>query len=126
MLHKRSATRSRLLHVLGLLAFGGMALIVYQLQLQHTNAYMGFMSIDFGVAYIFPALFFSALLVVLGVVINRINVFLVAYHPPYADYSYFPSTMEILFTVGMAATLMLVYRIAVTIFPILPREEESH
>lgn len=72
-----------------------------------------------------PALLFmSATMIVLGVVLNRINVFIVAYSPPYADYSYFPSLMEILFTTGMIMTLMLVYRAAVTILPILPKEEE--
>ncbi|MCA9445963.1 MAG: Ni/Fe-hydrogenase cytochrome b subunit, partial [Candidatus Omnitrophica bacterium] len=101
-------------------------------------SWMFLIEIGFGVALPFvmlsigsvrkrpPLLFLAALLVVLGVAVNRINVFLVAYHPPYADYSYFPSTMEILFTIGMAATLMLVYRVIVTVFPILPREEGSH
>ncbi len=61
MRHKRADTRSRLFHILGLLALGGMALIVYQFQLQYTNAYMGFLPIDIGVTYLFPALFFSVL-----------------------------------------------------------------
>ncbi len=61
MQHKRSATRSRLLHILGLLALGGMALIVYQLQLQYTNAYMGYLPINIGVSYLFSVLFFSAM-----------------------------------------------------------------
>ncbi|MCG3197393.1 MAG: Ni/Fe-hydrogenase cytochrome b subunit [Candidatus Omnitrophica bacterium] len=64
----------------------------------------------------------ASTLVVVGVAINRINVFLVAYQPPFAQKAYFPSLMEIFFTVGMVAALMLVYRAAVTIFPILPRE----
>lgn len=59
MRHKRSETRSRLLHILGLLALGGMALIVYQLQLQYTNAYMGYLPIEIGVSYLFPVLFCS-------------------------------------------------------------------
>jgi Ni/Fe-hydrogenase subunit HybB-like protein len=63
----------------------------------------------------------SSTLVVLGVALNRINVFLVAYNPPFAQKTYFPSFGEIFFTVGMIAALMLVYRAAVTIFPILPK-----
>ncbi len=63
----------------------------------------------------------SSGLVVFGVALNRINVFLVAYQPPFAQKTYFPSFGEIFFTVGMVAALMLVYRAAVTIFPILPR-----
>jgi Ni/Fe-hydrogenase subunit HybB-like protein len=65
----------------------------------------------------------SSALVVLGVAFNRINVFIVAYHPPYAEKAYYPSFGEIFFTVGMIAALMLVYRAAVTIFPILPAKE---
>lgn len=63
----------------------------------------------------------SSALVVFGVALNRINVFLVAYQPPFAQKTYFPSFGEIFFTVGMIAALMLVYRAAVTIFPILPK-----
>ncbi len=63
----------------------------------------------------------SSALVVFGVALNRINVFLVAYQPPFAQKTYFPSFGEIFFTVGMIAALMLVYRAAVTIFPILPQ-----
>jgi Ni/Fe-hydrogenase subunit HybB-like protein len=59
-------------------------------------------------------------LVILGVTLNRVNVFLVAYHPPFTQKAYLPSVMEIFFTAGMVATLMLVYRAAVTLFPVLP------
>jgi Ni/Fe-hydrogenase subunit HybB-like protein len=65
----------------------------------------------------------SALLVLGGVVMNRINVFLVAYRPPYADHVYFPSLGEISVTVGLFATLALVYRLIVTRFPVIPAEE---
>jgi Ni/Fe-hydrogenase subunit HybB-like protein len=64
-------------------------------------------------------------LVVFGVALNRINVFLVAYQPPFAQKSYFPSIGEIFITVGMVSTLLLVYRAAVTIFPILPRSHRE-
>ncbi len=67
----------------------------------------------------------ASALVVLGVAVNRVNVFLVAYQPPYAHKAYFPSFMEILFTVGMIAALILVYRAAVTFFPILPPERAA-
>lgn len=63
----------------------------------------------------------SSALVVFGVALNRVNVFLVAYQPPFAQKTYFPSFGEIFFTIGMIAALMLVYRAAVTVFPILPR-----
>ena len=68
-----------------------------------------------------PALLFTAaLLIVLGVVFNRVNVYLVAYMPPYTDTVYFPSIGEISVTVGMIATLMFLYRVFVTIFPVIP------
>ncbi len=72
-----------------------------------------------------PLLFTAALLVVLGVMFNRINVFITAYHPVYKAQQYFPSIGEIAVTVGLIAALMFVYRVLVTIFPILPAEEEE-
>jgi Ni/Fe-hydrogenase subunit HybB-like protein len=64
-------------------------------------------------------LFLAALLVVLGVALNRINVFIVAYTPPYAEGSYFPSIGEILVTAALISLLMLVYRFVVLNFPVL-------
>jgi Ni/Fe-hydrogenase subunit HybB-like protein len=61
----------------------------------------------------------ASLLIVLGVAFNRVNVFLVAYQPPYAVRSYFPSIWEIAVTAGLIATLMLVYRLIVTYFPVI-------
>lgn len=73
-----------------------------------------------------PALLFTACaLVVGGVMLNRINVFVVAYNPPYSTGRYVPSVFEILVTVGMIAALAFVYRVAVTIFPVLPAEESA-
>lgn len=66
-------------------------------------------------------LFFSSLLVIFGLVLNRINVYLVAYDPPFTTSKYFPSIGEIFFTVGMVATLMFLYRIVVTFFPVVHR-----
>jgi len=64
-------------------------------------------------------LFFAATIFVLGILLNRINVFVVAYTPPYKIVSYFPALGEIFITVGLIATLMFVYRVAVFIFPVL-------
>jgi Ni/Fe-hydrogenase subunit HybB-like protein len=71
-------------------------------------------------------LFLSALLIVLGVVFNRINVYLTAYTPPFAQTVYFPSFSEISLTVGMIAGLMLMYRVIVMIFPVIPQGESAH
>lgn len=64
-------------------------------------------------------LFTASSLVIFGVFINRINTFLVSYDPPYATTSYFPSIGEISVTVGMIALLVLLYRAAVLIFPVI-------
>ncbi|MBI3832853.1 MAG: Ni/Fe-hydrogenase cytochrome b subunit [Planctomycetes bacterium] len=69
-------------------------------------------------------LFLAALLVVLGVAMNRVNVFLVAYHPPYAVRSYFPSIGEITVTVGLISGLILAYRAIVTYLPVVSHEAE--
>jgi len=64
-------------------------------------------------------LFFASLLVVAGVVINRINVFLVAYEPPFPGRGYFPAVGEIALTLGLVCTIMFLYRVFVFVFPIL-------
>lgn len=65
----------------------------------------------------------SALIIVLGVALNRINVFLVAYTPLYSTQPYFPSIFEILVTVGLISALVLVYRFLVMHLPIISGEE---
>ena len=67
-----------------------------------------------------PALLFTAAsLVVGGVLLNRINNFVVAYTPPYSYAPYFPSIGEISVTVGFISILVLLYRAAVIIFPVI-------
>jgi Ni/Fe-hydrogenase subunit HybB-like protein len=67
-----------------------------------------------------PALLFTAsALVVLGVLLNRINNFIIAYTPPYSFRSYFPSYGEISVTVGFIAILVLAYRFIVLNFPVI-------
>lgn len=65
-------------------------------------------------------LFFAVVLVIFGVVLNRINVFLVSYTPPYSTEAYFPSVGEITMTVAIVSSIMFCYRLLVTYFPILP------
>jgi Ni/Fe-hydrogenase subunit HybB-like protein len=64
-------------------------------------------------------LFVAASLVVIGVMLNRINCFLIAYSAPYALDSYFPSFGEISVTVGFISILVLLYRALVMFLPIL-------
>ncbi|MBI3125236.1 MAG: Ni/Fe-hydrogenase cytochrome b subunit [Ignavibacteriales bacterium] len=65
------------------------------------------------------ALFIAAILVVLGVLMNRINNFLVAYTPPYEIHSYFPSFGEISVTLGFVALEVLFFRFFVIQLPIV-------
>ncbi len=61
----------------------------------------------------------ASLLVVSGVVLNRIDVFLVGFHPPQAHSAYFPSLGEFALTAGLLATYLLVFRLLVRAFPVL-------
>lgn len=70
-------------------------------------------------------LFVSASMVILGVALNRINVFLVAYKPLYPTKTYYPSIFEIAVTVGLICALVLVYRFVVLNFPVITGHEET-
>jgi len=70
-------------------------------------------------------LFTSVTLVIAGILINRINVFVVAYNPPFATSRYFPSVIEIMVTVGLVSALVLIYRFFVTRLPVLPKVTEQ-
>lgn len=68
-----------------------------------------------------PALLTTACsLALLGLVLNRINVFLVAYQSAYSTTRYFPSVTELAITGGLIAMFVLVFRLAVSYLPILP------
>ncbi len=70
-------------------------------------------------------LFTAASMVIFGVLLNRINVFLVAYQPLYSEKTYFPSVYEILLTAGLIAALILVYRAMVIVFPVISMPVEK-
>ncbi len=65
------------------------------------------------------ALFIACSLIVGGVLLNRINVFIVGFSSRLSDGSYFPSVSEILVTVGLISGLMFIYRVLVTYLPVL-------
>jgi Ni/Fe-hydrogenase subunit HybB-like protein len=71
-------------------------------------------------------LFTSASLVIFGVAFNRINVFLTAYTPLYAEKTYFPSIFEILVTAGLICALVLVYRFIVLNLPVISVPNHDH
>ncbi|MFH1111062.1 MAG: Ni/Fe-hydrogenase cytochrome b subunit [Planctomycetota bacterium] len=64
-------------------------------------------------------LFCAALMVVLGVALNRVNVFLVAFQPLYPVKTYFPAIGEFAVTVGLVSLLMFIYRVIVIYFPVI-------
>ncbi len=66
-------------------------------------------------------LFTACTLIVGGVLLNRINVFVVGYRPPISENNYFPSITEVLITVGFIAGLMFLYRFFITYLPVLNR-----
>jgi len=72
-------------------------------------------------------IFIAASLIIFGVVLNRINVFIVGFKPPLSENGYFPAIGEILVTLGLIATLMFIYRFVVTYLPVLqaPKEVSS-
>ncbi|TFH01688.1 MAG: Ni/Fe-hydrogenase cytochrome b subunit [Calditrichales bacterium] len=69
-------------------------------------------------------LFTGAVLVIAGVLLNRINTFLIAYTPAYNLGSYFPSFGEISVTLGFIAIEVLLYRMFVKIFPVISVTEK--
>jgi len=71
-------------------------------------------------------LFIAAALYVFGVMLNRINVFVIAYRPPYADKAYVPALGEFAITAALIAGLVLCYRLIVTYLPVMPVLEEEN
>jgi Ni/Fe-hydrogenase subunit HybB-like protein len=70
-------------------------------------------------------LFTAAALIVGGVLLNRINVFVVGYKPPVSQSSYFPAFSEILVTTGLVAALMFLYRLAITYLPVISAKKQE-
>ncbi len=64
-------------------------------------------------------LFVASLLVVGGVMLNRVNVFLVSYIPPFTRKRYYPSPAEIGLTLSTICAVILLYRFFVLQSPVL-------
>jgi hypothetical protein len=67
-------------------------------------------------------LFFASTVFVIGILLSRIDVFLVSYTPPYGQSAYFPALGEIFITLGLIASLMFLYRVIIFVFPVLPAQ----
>ena len=70
-------------------------------------------------------LFIACACIVFGVVLNRTNAFLTAFHSFYTPRHYFPSLGEILITLGLFAAFFLIFRALVIIFPVLTAAGEE-
>lgn len=71
-------------------------------------------------------LFTAAAMYIIGILLNRVTVFFIAYQPLYAEKAYFPAIGEFALTIGLIATIMFIYRLLVTIFPVLPAPERTN
>jgi len=69
--------------------------------------------------------FIAASMFVLGVLLNRCTIFFIAYTPLYAAKAYLPAFSEFALTIGLICTIVFVYRVFVTIFPVLSVPEEN-
>ena len=65
-------------------------------------------------------LFVGAVMYIGGVVLNRCAVFFIAFQPPYAEKPYFPAIGEFALTIGLVCAIIFIYRVVVTLFPVLP------
>jgi Ni/Fe-hydrogenase subunit HybB-like protein len=71
-------------------------------------------------------LFAAALMYICGIILNRSTVFFIAYQPVYGENAYIPAVGEFALTIGLIAALMLVYRVFVTLLPVLPLKEAEN
>jgi Ni/Fe-hydrogenase subunit HybB-like protein len=67
----------------------------------------------------------SFLYLFFGVLLNRVNVYVIGYQPQYAVERYVPWIGEFAITIGLVSALVILYRAFVTIFPIIPAHEEK-
>ena len=68
----------------------------------------------------------ASCLVIFGVLLNRFNNFIVAYTPPYAFQTYFPSIGEISVTLGFISLEILLYRAFVMLFPVISLHDKTY
>ncbi len=61
----------------------------------------------------------ACLLAMLGVVLNRVNVYWIGYSPPFATHMYFPSLAEWALTVGIVAGIAFLWRALAIWFPVM-------
>jgi Ni/Fe-hydrogenase subunit HybB-like protein len=67
-------------------------------------------------------LFVACCFMILGVVLNRVDTYLIGYTPLFMQTRYYPAIGELAVTAGLVCTLILIYRFIVIYVPILPAE----
>lgn len=67
----------------------------------------------------------ASLLVMIGVIVNRTNVYWIGYQPANTTETYFPSLAEWGFTIGALAALILLWRWIVIYFPVITPLEQG-
>lgn len=66
-----------------------------------------------------PLLLTASLLLIMGVFLNRFNVFITAYKPLYTETPYWPALGEISISLGLVALQILLFRAFIFIFPVM-------
>jgi len=73
-----------------------------------------------------PLLLTASFLAIFGVLMYRVNVFVIAYTPPFSFKTYIPSIGEISITLGFIALEILLYRLLAINFPVLAQPIRSY
>ena len=68
----------------------------------------------------------SLMVIIFGIALNRFDMFITAYTPPYYFRTYWPSIGEISITVGLISIEILLYRALVMIFPVIAQPNKSY
>lgn len=109
-------------------------LSVFTLNAGHTIAWL----LEFGIGVVIPFillvqkqvresqrwLFIAVAMIIAGVVLNRLNVFLVGYSVVHGG-SYFPAVGEIAITAALISTIIFLYRFFANFFPVLPGHQRG-
>ena len=61
----------------------------------------------------------ACLMIMLGIILNRANVYLIGYRPPFTDKVYHPSLTEWAVTIGCVAAILFLWRAAAIFLPII-------
>ena len=69
-------------------------------------------------------LFVACCVMIISVILNRVDTYLIGYTPPFMEVRYYPAIGELFATAGLVSTLILVYRFLVLYVPILPAAYE--